>query len=438
MDFELTEEQKEFKALARGILEKELKPLVLRLDEKSVYHAGFIKEILEKEIGLLAVKLAEEGVYAAKFIAALEEKLKLLARALPEESAYPLDFIKKMGNLGFMGIFIPEEYGGLGKSLFEFALVAEEIARVCLSAATAYGVIALGTLPILLSGTEEQKKKYLTKIASGEMLVAFAITEADAGSDVMAMKMRAARDGDFYVLNGMKQFITSAGPSDIYSVFAKTNPEKGERGVSGFIVEKETPGLEFGEKEKKLGIRASETRSLILTDCKVPAENLIGGRENLGAIHILNTLNRSRIVVGALGVGCAEGALKQAISYAKERKQFGQSIASFQIIQHKLAEMAVRVETAKLLVYKAAWLAGQKDTGKSVLAKFGAMAKYFAAQAACNNADDNIQICGGMGFMEEFGAAKRWRDSRILRIYEGTDEIQKNEIARILIKESAN
>ena len=236
----------------------------------------------------------------------------------------------------------------------------------------------------------------------------------------------------------MKQFITSAGPSDIYSVFAKTNPEKGERGVSGFIVEKETPGLEFGEKEKKLGIRASETRSLILTDCKVPAENLIGGRENLGAIHILNTLNRSRIVVGALGVGCAEGALKQAISYAKERKQFGQSIASFQIIQHKLAEMAVRVETAKLLVYKAAWLAGQKDTGKSVLAKFGAMAKYFAAQAACNNADDNIQICGGMGFMEEFGAAKRWRDSRILRIYEGTDEIQKNEIARILIKESAN
>ena len=438
MDFELTEEQKEFKALARGILEKELKPLVLRLDEKSVYHAGFIKEILEKEIGLLAVKLAEEGVYAAKFIAALEEKLKLLARALPEESAYPLDFIKKMGNLGFMGIFIPEEYGGLGKSLFEFALVAEEIARVCLSAATAYGVIALGTLPILLSGTEEQKKKYLTKIASGEMLVAFAITEADAGSDVMAMKMRAARDGDFYVLNGTKQFITSAGPSDIYSVFAKTNPEKGERGVSGFIVEKETPGLEFGEKEKKLGIRASETRSLILTDCKVPAENLIGGRENLGAIHILNTLNRSRIVVGALGVGCAEGALKQAISYAKERKQFGQSIASFQIIQHKLAEMAVRVETAKLLVYKAAWLAGQKDTGKSVLAKFGAMAKYFAAQAACNNADDNIQICGGMGFMEEFGAAKRWRDSRILRIYEGTDEIQKNEIARILIKESAN
>ncbi|OGF49175.1 hypothetical protein A3G55_04195 [Candidatus Giovannonibacteria bacterium RIFCSPLOWO2_12_FULL_44_25] len=386
----------------------------------------------------MAVKLAEEGVYAAKFIAALEEKLKLLARALPEESAYPLDFIKKMGNLGFMGIFIPEEYGGLGKSLFEFALVAEEIARVCLSAATAYGVIALGTLPILLSGTEEQKKKYLTKIASGEMLVAFAITEADAGSDVMAMKMRAARDGDFYVLNGMKQFITSAGPSDIYSVFAKTNPEKGERGVSGFIVEKETPGLEFGEKEKKLGIRASETRSLILTDCKVPAENLIGGRENLGAIHILNTLNRSRIVVGALGVGCAEGALKQAISYAKERKQFGQSIASFQIIQHKLAEMAVRVETAKLLVYKAAWLAGQKDTGKSVLAKFGAMAKYFAAQAACNNADDNIQICGGMGFMEEFGAAKRWRDSRILRIYEGTDEIQKNEIARILIKESAN
>lgn len=386
MDFELTEEQREFKDLAARVINDKLKPIVLKLDE---------------------------------------------------EQKYPSEFITEIGNLGFMGIFISEEYGGLGKGIFEFALVAEEVARVCLSAASSYGVVALGILPILLSGTEEQKKKYLSKIASGKALAAFAITEADAGSDVMAMKARATRDGDFYVLNGTKQFITSAGLSDIYSVFVKTNPERGERGVSGFIIEKGTPGLEFGRKESKLGIRASETRSLILTDCRVPAENLIGGKENFGAITILNTLNRSRIVVGALGVGCADGALEQAVAYAKERKQFGQSIASFQAIQHKLADMAVRVETARLLVYKAAWLADRANVSKSVLAKLGAEAKYFAANAACDNTDDAIQIFGGMGFMEESGIPKRWRDSRILRLYEGTDEILKNEIARILIKESA-
>lgn len=385
LNFGLTSSQKAFQELARNIIEKNLKPFVLKWDE--------------------------------------EEK-------------YPAEFIREMGRHGFMGIFIPEEYGGLGRGLFEFALVAEEVAKVCLSAATAYGVIALGTLPILLSGTEEQKKKYLTKIASGEALAAFAITEDDAGSDVMAMKARAVRDGNVYILSGTKQFITSAGLSDIYCVFAKTNPERGSRGVSGFIIEIGTAGLEFGKKEKKLGIRASETRSLILTDCRVSAENLIGGKEGYGAIHILNTLNRSRIVVGALGVGCAEGTLEEATAYSKKRIQFGQSISNFQVIQHKLADMAVSVETAKLLVYKAAWLADQKGIDNSVLAKFGAMAKYFAANAAWKIADETVQIFGGMGFMEESGIPKRLRDPRILRIYEGTDEILKNEIARILIKES--
>lgn len=384
-NFELAKSQKEIQELAREIIEEELKPFVLKLDE--------------------------------------EEK-------------YPVEFINEMARAGFMGIFIPEECGGLGKGLFEFALVAEEISKVCLSAATAYGVVALGTLPILLSGTEEQKKKYLTKIASGEALAAFAITEADAGSDVMAMKMRAKRDGDFYILNGAKQFITSAGSSDIYSVFAKTNPEKGPRGISGFIIEKGTAGLEFGKKEKKLGIRASETRSLILENCKVPAENLIGGKEGFGAITILNTLNRSRIVVGALGVGHAEGSFEEALAYAKGRKQFGQSISDFQAIQHKLADMAILVETSRLLVYKAAWLA-DRGASKSDIAKLGAEAKYFAANAACTIADGAIQIFGGMGYMEESGIPKRWRDSRILRIYEGTDDILKNGIARILIKESA-
>ena len=386
MDFELTEEQKEFKEWAARVVSDKLKPIVLKLDE--------------------------------------EEK-------------FPSDFLKEIGNLGFMGIFIPEAYGGLGKGIMELVLVAEEIAKVCLGAASSYCAVALGTLPILLSGTDAQKQKYLTKIVSGKVLAAFAITEAEAGSDVMAMKTRAARDGDFYILNGEKQFITNAGQADIYPVFAKTNPAKGPRGISGFILEKGMEGFLFGKKERKMGIRTSETRSLIFDNCKVPAANLLGGAEGFGAIHILNTLNCSRIVVGGLGTGCAKGALEQAIAYAKERKQFGQSIASFQAIQHKLAEMAVRAETAQLLVREAAWVADCADADKDGLAKFGAMAKFYSANAAWANADDAVQILGGYGFIEDHGAAKRLRDARILRIYEGTDQIQLNEIARILIKESA-
>ncbi|KKT40694.1 MAG: FAD-dependent acyl-CoA dehydrogenase [Parcubacteria group bacterium GW2011_GWA2_44_13] len=440
MDFELSEEQKEFKALARSVIEKELKPLVLKLDEKDLYRADIMKEILIKDIDLLMLKLAEENVYSTKFIAALEEKLKLLTRALPEESSYPMEFVKKMGELGFMGILIPEKYDGLGKGIFDCVLIAEEVAKVCLSATTALSVISLGTLPILLSGTEEQKKKYLTKIASGDSLAAFAITEADAGSDVMAMKTRAVRDGNFYVLNGEKQFITSAGLSDIYSVFAVTNPAAEPRSVaaahrlSGFILEKGTPGLAFGKKEKKLGIRASETRSLILTDCRVPAENLIGGKEGLGLATISGTLTRSRIMVGAFGAGHASGTFEEALIYANNRKQFNKSISEFQAIQHKLADMSVLVETAQLLTYKAAWSADH-GAPKNLLAKLSAQAKYYASNAACKVADDAVQIFGGMGFMEESGIPKRWRDARILRIYEGTDEIQKNEIARILTKE---
>lgn len=440
MDLELTEEQKEFRALARSVIEKKLKPFVLKLDEKSTYQAEVMKEELEKEIDLLMLKLAEENVYSAKFISSLEEKLKFLTRALPEESSYPMEFVKTMGKLGFMGILIPEKYGGLGKGVFDCALIAEEIAKVCLSATTAFSVIALGTLPILFSGTEWQKQKYLTKIASGDLLAAFAITEAGAGSDVMAMKTRAVRDGDFYILNGEKQYITSAGISDIYSVFAVTNPAADPRSIaaahrlSGFILEKGTPGLAFGKKEKKLGIRASETRSLIFTDCRVPAENLIGGKEGMGFATISSALNCSRIMVGAFGAGHARGTLDEALAYAKSRKQFDKSISEFQAIQHKLADMSVLVETAQLLVYKAAW-AADHGANKNVLAKLSSQAKYYAANAACKVADEAVQIFGGMGFMEESGIPKRWRDARILRIYEGTDEIQKNEIARILIKE---
>lgn len=366
-----------------------------------------------------------------------EEKLKPQVRLLDEKKKFPAEFIKEFGSLNFFGVNIPEEYGGLGLGVTALVAAIEEVARVCPGTSVVYGANALGTLPILLFGTEDQKKKYLTKIASGEFLAAFALTEADSGSDALAMKTKAIKSGDYYLLNGSKQFISNGGRANVYSIFAVTNPKRGLLGISGFILEKGTKGLSFGKSEKKVGLHCSDTRSLNLTDCKIPAGNLIGGKEGLGSMEILHTLNNSRIVVGGQCVGIAEGAFEAALHYSKKRKQFGKSISSFQAIQHKLADMAKDIEAARLLVYKAAWYADNK-ANKHVVAKFGAMAKLFASEVAARVTDEAVQIFGGMGIMEETGIAKFWRDARATRIYEGTSEIQRNEIAQILIKESSN
>lgn len=384
MDFGLSEEQKEIQNLAREITRKRLLPIRMEIDEK-------------------------------------------------EE--YPLEFAKELGKVGLLSIYIPEEYGGFGQGVTALCLATEEIAKVCPAASTVYAANALGAMPILLSGTEEQKKKYLPKIASGEYLGAFGLTEAEAGSDAMAMKTKAVKDGDYYILNGTKEFITNASQADIYLVFAVTNPNRGARGISGFIVEKGTLGFDFGKKEKKMGIRCSETRPLSFVNCKIPAENLLGGKEGFGAIAILNTLNRSRIGVGAQAVGTAQGAFDEAMTYARQRKQFGQNIVSFQAIQHMFADMAMLIESARALVYKAAWYV---DIGeKEKIAKFGAMAKCFASDAAMKVATDAVQICGGIGYMRDFPVEKYMRDAKIFQIYEGTNQIQRNEIAQILIKENA-
>lgn len=333
-----------------------------------------------------------------------------------------------------MSVYLPEEYEGMGLGVTALCIVMEEISKVCTGASTVYGANALGAMPIMLSGTDEQKKKYLPKIARGECLVAFGFTEANAGSDALAMQMKAVKDGDAYVFNGSKVFITNAGHANLYTVFAVTNPNRGARGISAFLIEKGTPGFDFGKKEDKLGIRCSETRSLEFNNCRIPAENLLGGKEGLGAITALNTLHRARMGVGAQGVGLAQGAFNEALKYAKQRKQFGQSIVAFQVIQHKFADMAMKIETARLLVYRAAWEADQNPKG--AVAKLGSMAKCYGSDIAIEVAIEAIQICGGIGYMRDFPVEKYMRDAKILQIYEGTNEMQRNEIASVLLKES--
>lgn len=366
-----------------------------------------------------------------------KKELLPIRSQLDEEDGYPLQFVKKLGELGLSGVYIPGQYGGAGQGVTSLCLVMEEISKVCAGASTAYGANALFAMPILLNGTEEQKEKYLTKIAAGEYLGAFGLTEAAAGSDALALQTKAVKDGNAYILNGGKEFITNAEQADVYVIFAVTNPNRGARGISGFIVEKGTPGFTFGKKEKKMGIRCSETRSLGFNNCRVPAENLLGSREGIGAIAVLNTLFRARIGIGAQAAGLMQGAYQESLNYAKQRKQFGQNVTAFQAIQHKLADMAMKIETSRLLVYKAARTADDPKSDKDAVAKLGAMAKCYASDRAMEVASEAIQICGGIGYMRDFPAEKYLRDAKILQIYEGTNEIQRNEIAAILIKESA-
>ncbi|MBI41703.1 MAG: acyl-CoA dehydrogenase [Leptospiraceae bacterium] len=354
---------------------------------------------------------------------------------LDEKNEYPHKVLEKFKEAGLFQAMYEEDYGGMGMGMMGNIILAEEIARGCLGVGTAFLATKLGSLPIEVGATPEQKTKYLTKLAAGEMIAAFGLTEPGAGSDVPALSTTAVKKGDKYILNGTKQWISGAGQADVYTVFALTDKNRGPRGISCFIVEKDTPGFSFGKKEDKLGIRCSETRQLIFEDCEVPAENIVGGRENNGFLHALKTLNLSRPAVAASAVGCAQGAYEAAIQYAREREQFGVKIATFQAIQHMLADMAMAIEASRLLTYKSAQLAeiGHKDT-----AKFSAMAKCFAADTAMKVATDGVQIHGGYGYVKEYPAEKFFRDAKILQIYEGTSQIQKNEIAAGLVKEAAS
>ncbi|MGB7572660.1 MAG: acyl-CoA dehydrogenase family protein [Thermodesulfobacteriota bacterium] len=364
-----------------------------------------------------------------------QEKMLPARAELDEKEEFPWEIVKISADAGLMGVSMPEEYEGFGGGILEYCLVAEELSRVCLGIATSIVASGLGAMPILLFGNPEQKKKYLPDIAKGKKLAAFGLTEADAGSDAGALRTTATRKGDGYVLNGTKQWITNGGEAEIYSVIAMTDRSKGPRGASALIVEKGTPGFDFGKKEKKMGIRSSATRELVFQDCFIPKENLIG-KEGMGFIVTMRTFDRTRPGVGAQGVGLAQGALDEAVRYAREREQFGKKIISFQAVQHILADMATLVEAARALVYSVARYIDQSENPKEI-SKVSGMAKVFASDVAMKVATDAVQVFGGYGYMRDYPVEKMMRDAKILQIYEGTNQIQRNVIGLELSKEYA-
>jgi alkylation response protein AidB-like acyl-CoA dehydrogenase len=363
------------------------------------------------------------------------EKVIPVRTELDEKEEFPWEIMRLCGDAGLFGVSIEEEYGGFGGGALENCLAVEELSRVCLGVSVSYAASGLGAHPIMLYGNSEQKKKYLPDIAAGKRLAAFGLTEAGAGSDAGAIRTTATRKGDGYVLNGTKQWITNGGEAEIYSVIAMTDRSKGPRGASAFIVEKGTPGFDFGKKEKKMGIRASATRELVFQDCFVPKENLLG-KEGMGFIITMRTFDRTRAGVGSQGLGVAQGALDEAVKYAREREQFGKKIITFQAIQHILADMATQVEAARALIYSVARYIDQDKNPKEI-SKVSAIAKVFATDVAMKVTTDAVQVFGGYGYMRDYPVEKMMRDAKILQIYEGTNQIQRNVIGQELIKEYA-
>ncbi|MFZ5799919.1 MAG: acyl-CoA dehydrogenase family protein [Candidatus Omnitrophota bacterium] len=363
-----------------------------------------------------------------------QDKIKPVAAALDKSEEFPWEMIKTLAQSDLFAIFVPEVYGGTGGGVLDLCIATEELSRACGGIAVSYAASALGTFPIILFGNEEQKKKYLPDLASGKKIAAFGITEPAAGSDASGILTTAKKDGSHYILNGTKHFITNGGDAETYVVIAMTDKNKGARGASAFIVEKGMKGFTFGKKEEKMGIRASSTRELVFTDCKVPAENLLA-KEGMGFIVTMKTFDMSRPGVAAQAVGIAQGALDLAIDYAKERVQFGKAISSFQGIQWMLADMAVQVEAARALVYSVARMI---DRGETKVGKESAMAKLFASDAAMRVTTDAVQIFGGYGYMRDYPVEKFMRDAKITQIYEGTNQIQRNIIGLGLIKEKVS
>jgi alkylation response protein AidB-like acyl-CoA dehydrogenase len=372
----------------------------------------------QKEIQQLARQIAKE-------------KIEPIALEYDEGQIFPHEIVKILGQADLFRVFIPEAYDGLGGGIMEMSLVVEELSRACSGIALAYAGSGLGTIPIILFGSEEQKKKYLPHLAAGEYIGAFALTEPEAGSDAASIKTRAARQGDDYVINGTKQWITNGGEAFIYTVITLTDPSRGARGSTAFLVEKGTPGFEFGKKENKMGIRASATRELVFQDCKVSRQAMLG-REGQGFLVAMKTFDQSRPGVAAQALGIAQGAFDKAVAYAQTRKQKGQPIAAFQGIQFMIADMATSIEAARALTYQAARTI---DAGEKKVAKISSMAKLLASDTAMKVTTDAVQIFGGYGYMKEYPVEKMMRDAKITQIYEGTNQIQREVIALNVYKE---
>ena len=359
-----------------------------------------------------------------------EKEVKPLAQEIDENERFPIETAEKMAKYGFLGIPIPKEYGGQGCDELTFNLCVEELSKVCASTGvTVETHTSLGSEPILDYGTKEQKEKYLIPLAKGEVLGGFGLTEPNAGTDASGQQTKAVLNGDHYIINGSKIFISNGGCAQTFIVFAMTDKSKGTKGISAFIMEKSFPGFKVGTKEKKMGIRGSSTCELVFENCIVPKENLLGV-EGKGFSYAMKTLDAGRIGIASQALGIAQGALDETVKYVKERKQFGRSISAFQNTQFQIANMAARIESARLLVYKAAWA---KDNGKPYSVE-AAMAKLVASETAMAVTTKCVQLHGGYGYIKDYPIERMMRDAKITEIYEGTSEVQRMVISASVLK----
>jgi butyryl-CoA dehydrogenase len=362
-----------------------------------------------------------------------EDVIKPIREECDKEGRHPHEVIEALTEAGLIGLYVPEDFGGGGLGSFETSLVMEELSRVCAGCALPFGASALGSYPLILFGTKEQNEKYLTKIAGGETLAAFALTEPEAGSDAGAVRTQAKKDGDHYVLNGVKQWITNGSIAKVYTVIAQTDKNKGSRGLSAFVVEEGTPGFSYGNLSDKMGIRASKTSELIFEDCRIPKENLIY-KEGLGFVVAMKTLDKARPGVAAQALGIAQGAFEEALNYYKTRIQFGNPLVSNQGISFMLANMATDIESARSLLYN---VARYIDTDPKDISKYSAMCKLVCSDLAMKVTTDAVKVFGGYGYMRDYPVEKMMRDAKITQIYEGTNQIQRLVIAGRLVKEGA-
>ncbi|MFI6350489.1 acyl-CoA dehydrogenase [Streptomyces sp. NPDC050560] len=372
---------------------------------------------------------AEEHDLLRRTVRSLTEaKIAPFAAAVDEEGRFPQEALDALLAADLHAVHVPETYGGAGADALATVIVIEEVARACASSSLIPAVNKLGSMPVILSGSEDLKRRYLTPLAKGDAMFSYALSEPDAGSDAAGMKTRAVRDGDHYVLNGVKRWITNAGVSDFYTVMAVTDPEKRSRGISAFVVEKSDPGVSFGAPEKKLGIKGSPTREVYLDNVRVPADRIIG-EEGTGFATAMRTLDHTRITIAAQALGIAQGALDYAKGYVRERKQFGKPVGDFQGVQFMLADMAMKLEAARQLTYSAA---AKSERGDGDLTFHGAAAKCFASDAAMEITTDAVQLLGGYGYTRDYPLERMMRDAKITQIYEGTNQVQRVVMARNL------
>ncbi len=363
-----------------------------------------------------------------------ENVMRPVAAKYDVEQTYPWEVQHAIRDAGLSGVWIPKEYGGMGGGVLDLCVVVEEFSRACGGMGVGFAVNALGSFPILVGGSDEQKERWLPGIAAGEKLIAFGLSEKEAGSDAGSMKTRAEKDGDSYVLNGEKKWNTNGAVASFNTIFAVTNPDRGARGISAFVVESDMPGYRVGKHEDKMGIRCVPVVEIHLENCRVPAENLLGGAEGHGFKQAMITLDRARPGVAAQAIGLAQGALDLAIAYTHDRQQFGQSVSSFQGIQWMFAEMATQIEAARQLVHTAARTI---DSGAKNITKLSAMCKLMATDTAMRVTTDCVQLFGGYGYCKDYPIEKYMRDAKITQIYEGTNQIQRLVIARALLREAA-